>query len=132
MVGKRRACPFRVYFGVKVALSPFFQSKIKMQKVSCAKPLEHNEEKVKKFFTLGTFTFIAIMLWALYLIFVANSVKLWITIFVFLVLLLDLLLQKHKSVLHLHLEIFLQLEEVSWQLQLLLVWLLQLWVYLHI
>ena len=65
-----------VYFGVKVALSPFFQSKIKMQKVSCAKPLEHNEEKVKKFFTLGTFVFIAIMLWALYLIFVANSVKL--------------------------------------------------------
>ena len=65
-----------VYFGVKVALSPFFQSKIKMQKVSCAKPLEHNEEKVKKFFTLGTFAFIAIMLWALYLIFVANSVKL--------------------------------------------------------
>ena len=65
-----------VYFGVKVALSPFFQSKIKMQKVSCAKPLEHNEEKVKKFFTLGTFAFIAIMLWALYLIFVTNSVKL--------------------------------------------------------
>ena len=65
-----------VYFGVKVALSPFFQSKIKMQKVSCAKPLEHNEEKVKKFFTFGTFAFIAIMLWALYLIFVANSVKL--------------------------------------------------------
>ena len=65
-----------VYFGVKIALSPFFQSKIKMQKVSCAKPLEHNEEKVKKFFTLGTFAFIAIMLWALYLIFVANSVKL--------------------------------------------------------
>lgn len=65
-----------VYFGVKVALSPFFQSKIKMQKVSCAKPLEHNEEKVKKFFTLGTFAFIAIMLWALYLIFVANSSKL--------------------------------------------------------
>ena len=65
-----------VYFGVKVALSPFFQSKIKMQKVSCAKPLEHNEEKVKKFFTLGTFVFIAIMLWALYLIFFANSVKL--------------------------------------------------------
>jgi uncharacterized membrane protein YedE/YeeE len=47
-----------------------------MQKVSCAKPLEHNEEKVKKFFTLGTFAFIAIILWALYLIFVANSVKL--------------------------------------------------------
>ena len=47
-----------------------------MKKVSCAKPLEHNEEKVKKFFTLGTFAFIAIMLWALYLIFVANSVKL--------------------------------------------------------
>ena len=65
-----------VYFGVKIALSPFFQSKIKMQKVSCAKPLEHNEEKVKKFFTLGTFVFIAIMLWALYLIFFANSVKL--------------------------------------------------------
>ena len=65
-----------VYFGVKVALSPFFQSKIKMQKVSCAKPLEHNEEKVKKFFTLGTFAFIAIILWALYLIFVTNSVKL--------------------------------------------------------
>ena len=65
-----------VYFGVKVALSPFFQSKIKMQKVSCAKPLEHNEKKVKKFFTFGTYVFIGIMIWALYLIFVANSVKL--------------------------------------------------------
>lgn len=65
-----------VYFGVKVALHPFFQSKIKMQKVSCAKPLEHNEEKVKKFFTFGTFVFIAIIIWALYLIFVANSAKL--------------------------------------------------------
>ncbi|RBQ28657.1 selenium metabolism membrane protein YedE/FdhT [Aliarcobacter vitoriensis] len=65
-----------VYFGVKVALHPFFQSKIKMQKVSCAKPLEHNEEKVKKFFTFGTFAFIAIIIWALYLIFVVNSAKL--------------------------------------------------------
>lgn len=65
-----------VYFGVKVALHPFFQSKIKMQKVSCAKTLEHNEEKVKKFFTFGTFVFIAIIIWALYLIFVGNSAKL--------------------------------------------------------
>ncbi|QKF74397.1 formate dehydrogenase biogenesis protein FdhT [Aliarcobacter faecis] len=69
-----------VYFGVKVALHPFFQSKIKMQKVSCAKPLEHNEEKVKKFFTFGTFVFIAIIIWALYLIFVANSAKLGMAI----------------------------------------------------
>ena len=65
-----------VYFGVKVALSPFFQSKIKMQKVSCSKSLPHNEEKVKNFFTLGTVVFLLIIVYALYLIFIANSPKL--------------------------------------------------------
>ncbi|KLE01664.1 selenium metabolism membrane protein YedE/FdhT [Aliarcobacter butzleri] len=65
-----------VYFGVKVAMSSFFQSKIKMQKVSCAKPLEHNEEKVKKFFTFGTVIFIGIIIWATYLIFIEQATKL--------------------------------------------------------
>jgi len=65
-----------VYFGVKVALHPFFQSKIKIQKVSCAKPLEHNENKVKKFFTFGTAIFTIIIIYSLYLIFIANSAKL--------------------------------------------------------
>jgi len=65
-----------VYFGAKVALHPLLQSKIKMKKVSSTKPLEHNEAKVKNFFTFGTFVFIAIIFWALYLIFVVNSTKL--------------------------------------------------------
>jgi len=67
-----------VYFGVKVALHPLLQSKIKMQQVSSAKPLEHNQEKVKNFFTLGTLVFIATILCSLYLIFIANSPKLGI------------------------------------------------------
>lgn len=70
-----------VYFGVKVALHPYFQSKIKMQKVSCAKPLEHSNKKVQNFFTIGTVAFIAIIIWGLYLIFIANSPKLGMAMF---------------------------------------------------
>lgn len=70
-----------VYFGVKVALHPFFQSRIKMKKVSCAKPLEHNPNKVKNFFSIGTFVAIAIIFYALYLIFIANSPKLGLAVF---------------------------------------------------
>ncbi|RXK06618.1 selenium metabolism membrane protein YedE/FdhT [Halarcobacter bivalviorum] len=65
-----------VYLGAKFSLLPFFQSKIKLQKVSCSKPLEKNETKTKSLFTLGSFAFIAIIIWALYLIFVQGSTKL--------------------------------------------------------
>ena len=70
-----------VYFGVKVAMSPYFQSKIKMQKVSCAKPLEQSPTKVKNFFTFGTVIALLIIVYALYLIFVANSPKLGMAVF---------------------------------------------------
>lgn len=65
-----------VYLGAKFSLLPFFQSKIRLQKVSCTKPLEKNESKVKSLFTLGSFVFIAIIIWALYLIFAQGSTKL--------------------------------------------------------
>ncbi|WP_417332389.1 selenium metabolism membrane protein YedE/FdhT [Halarcobacter sp.] len=65
-----------VYLGAKFSLLPFFQSKIRLQKVSCTKPLEKNESKVKSLFTLGSFIFIAIIIWALYLIFAQGSTKL--------------------------------------------------------
>jgi len=70
-----------VYFGVKVALHPLLQSKIKMQKVTSAKILEHNQKKVKNFFIFGTLVFIAIIFWSLYLIFVVNSAKLGMAMF---------------------------------------------------
>ncbi len=65
-----------VYLGAKFSLLPFFQSKIRLQKVSCTKPLEKDESKVKSLFTLGSFVFIAIIIWALYLIFAQGSTKL--------------------------------------------------------
>ncbi|XPV52663.1 MAG: selenium metabolism membrane protein YedE/FdhT [Halarcobacter ebronensis] len=65
-----------VYLGAKFSLLPFFQSKIRLQKVSCTKPLEKDESKVKSLFTLGSFIFIAIIIWALYLIFAQGSTKL--------------------------------------------------------
>lgn len=65
-----------VYLGAKVTMLPFFQSKFKLQKVSCAKELPHDTNKVKQFFTIGTIVFIAMIMWALYLIFIANSPKL--------------------------------------------------------
>ena len=65
-----------VYLGAKFTLLPFFRSKMKMQKVSCSKPLDKDETKVKNLFTLGSFVFIAIIIWALYLIFVQGSTKL--------------------------------------------------------
>ncbi|RXJ91592.1 hypothetical protein CRV01_00425 [Arcobacter sp. CECT 8983] len=65
-----------VYLGAKFSLLPFFQSKIKLQKVSCTKPLKKDESKVKSLFTLGSFAFIAIIIWALYLIFAQGSTKL--------------------------------------------------------
>ncbi len=65
-----------VYLGTKFSLLPFFQSKIKLQKVSCAKTLETDTKKVKNFFTLGTIAFLAIIIWAISLIFIQGSTKL--------------------------------------------------------
>ena len=69
-----------VYLGTKVTMLPFFQSKIKLQKVSCSKELQKDETQVKSFFKFGTFVFIAAIIWALYLIFFANSQKLGIAV----------------------------------------------------
>lgn len=69
-----------VYLGTKVTMLPFFQSKIKLQKVSCSKELQKDETQIKSFFKFGTFVFIAAILWALYLIFFANSQKLGIAV----------------------------------------------------
>ncbi|RXI44699.1 hypothetical protein CRU99_04965 [Malaciobacter mytili] len=65
-----------VYLGAKFSLLPFFQSKIKLKKVSCAKTLETDTKKVKNFFTLGTFAFLAIIIWAIFLIFIQGNTKL--------------------------------------------------------
>ncbi|RXJ86135.1 selenium metabolism membrane protein YedE/FdhT [Arcobacter sp. CECT 8985] len=65
-----------VYFGAKFTLLPMFRSKMKMKKVSCVKPLEKDETKVNNVFKLGSIVFIAIILWALYLIFFQHSTKL--------------------------------------------------------
>ena len=67
-----------VYLGVKVTELSFFKSKIKLQKVSCSKDLQKDKQQVKSLFTIGSFVFIAMLIWALYLIFVANSMKLGI------------------------------------------------------
>ena len=69
-----------VYLGTKVTMLPFFQSKIKLQKVSCSKELQKDETQIKSFFKFGTFVFIAAIIWALYLIFFANSQKLGIAV----------------------------------------------------
>ena len=69
-----------VYLGTKVTMLPFFQSKIKLQKVSCSKELQKDETQIKSFFKFGTFVFIAAIIWALYLIFFANSEKLGIAV----------------------------------------------------
>ncbi len=69
-----------VYLGTKVTMLPFFQSKIKLQKVSCSKELQKDETQIKSFFKIGTFVFIAAIIWALYLIFFANSEKLGIAV----------------------------------------------------
>ena len=69
-----------VYLGTKVTMLPFFQSKIKLQKVSCSKELQKDEIQIKSFFKFGTFVFIAAIIWALYLIFFANSQKLGIAV----------------------------------------------------
>lgn len=69
-----------VYLGAKVTMLPFFQSKIKLQKVSCSKELLKDETQIKSFFKIGTFVFIAAIIWALYLIFFANSEKLGIAV----------------------------------------------------
>ncbi|WP_419178230.1 selenium metabolism membrane protein YedE/FdhT [Arcobacter cloacae] len=69
-----------VYLGAKVTMLPFFQSKIKLQKVSCSKELQKDETQIKSFFKFGTFVFIAAIIWALYLIFFANSEKLGIAV----------------------------------------------------
>ena len=67
-----------VYLGVKVTELSFFKSKIKLQKVSCSKDLQKDKQQVKSLFTIGSFVFIAMLIWAFYLIFVANSMKLGI------------------------------------------------------
>ncbi|WP_192941203.1 selenium metabolism membrane protein YedE/FdhT [Arcobacter sp.] len=69
-----------VYLGTKVTMLPFFQSKIKLQKVSCSKELQKDETQINSFFKFGTFVFIAAIIWALYLIFFANSQKLGIAV----------------------------------------------------
>ena len=69
-----------VYLGTKVTMLSFFQSKIKLQKVSCSKELQKDEIQIKSFFKFGTFVFIAAIIWALYLIFFANSQKLGIAV----------------------------------------------------
>lgn len=48
-----------VYLGTKVTMLPFFQSKIKLQKVSCSKELQKDENQIKSFFTIGSFVFIS-------------------------------------------------------------------------
>jgi uncharacterized protein len=67
-----------VYLGVKVTALSFFKSKIKLQKVSCSKDLQKDKQQVKSLFTIGSLVFIAMIIWALYLIFFANSMKLGI------------------------------------------------------
>lgn len=67
-----------VYLGVKVTALSFFQSKMKLKKVSCNTKLEKDNKKIKSFFKIGSFVFIAMVIWALYLIFFANSQKLGI------------------------------------------------------
>jgi len=71
-----------VYLGTKVTMLSFFQSKIKLEKVSCSKDLNKNsdesKQKVKSLFTIGSFVFVAMIIWALYLIFIVNSQKLGI------------------------------------------------------
>ena len=67
-----------VYLGTKVTMLSFFQSKIKLQKVSCSKDLEKDKQQVKSLFTIGSLVFVAMICWALYLIFFANSAKLGI------------------------------------------------------
>lgn len=67
-----------VYIGARVTLLPFFQSKMKMQKVSCSTTLNTDTKNVKSLFTIGTIVFIAMIIWALYLIFIQQSTKLGI------------------------------------------------------
>ena len=62
--------------GVKVTKLKMFQTKIQIQKVSCAKELNKDKAHVKMLFHIGTIVFIAMIIWSLYLIFVANSAKL--------------------------------------------------------
>jgi len=67
-----------VYLGTKVVMLPFFQSKIKLQKVSCSKDLHKDSRQTEKFFTIGTFVFTVMIIWALYLVFITNTPKLGI------------------------------------------------------
>ena len=71
-----------VYLGVKVTQMTFFQSKVKLEKISCSTPYEEpqssDKDKVKQFFTIGTFVFLGMILWAMYLIFVTGNQKLGI------------------------------------------------------
>ena len=66
-----------VYLGVKVTQLPFFQSKVKLQKLSCSTPsnteIGSDVNKVKQFFTIGTFVFIGMIVWAVYLIYTGHE-----------------------------------------------------------
>lgn len=65
-----------VYLGAKFSLLPFFQSKIKLKKVSCSKELHTDKKRVNNLFKLGSIVFIGVILWAIYLIFVQGSTTL--------------------------------------------------------
>ncbi len=65
-----------VYLGSKFSLLSFFQSKIKLKKVSYTETLETDPTKVKNFFTLGTIVFISIIIWSVFLIFIQEETKL--------------------------------------------------------
>ncbi|MDY0211619.1 MAG: selenium metabolism membrane protein YedE/FdhT [Desulfuromonadaceae bacterium] len=67
-----------VYLGARVTALPFFQSKFKLQKVSKSRELPYDAKRIKRLFVFGSVVFIAMVLWALYLIFIANTPKLGI------------------------------------------------------
>lgn len=71
-----------VYLGVKVTQMRFFQSKVKVEKLSCSTPYKSpqssDKNKVKQFFTIGTFVFLGMIIWAMYLIFITANHKLGI------------------------------------------------------
>lgn len=71
-----------VYFATKFTQLPFFQSKVKLQKLSCSTPIKNdepiNQNKINRFFTIGTFVFLSMIAWASYLLFIAGSQKLGI------------------------------------------------------
>lgn len=67
-----------VYLGTKFTLLPLFRSKVKLEKLSCgiSPKVEESKDRVNQFFTIGTFVFSGMVVWAMYLIFFADSSKL--------------------------------------------------------